>query len=97
MKVKIDFEVGQKVIFNNNYIDELQRHINNYQEKYEVENMPNLKQKYLNKVDSLQLQLDKAICFQGTITKINNAGVPQITTVVVEDGTELLARHLMKV
>lgn len=79
---------GTKVIFNQEYIDELIRHIEIARKKYEVENLPKEKEQALKSLQYLEKKLEEAETFQGTILEITNATIPSLTMVKTMDGQE---------
>ena len=88
---------GSTVIFNEEYIDEITRHRDNAQQKYEVEDLPEEKIKAKQQLDKWERKLDWALNFQDTIDSIENVLVPNITVIRTVKGYELPAKHLQLV
>lgn len=87
-------EKGQTVIFNNDYIEQIIRHKDITQRKYQIENMPQEKQKLKQKLDAWEQLLEKAECFQGIIREVKNKEIEKLATIVTMEGTEYPAKHL---
>ena len=85
---------GTTVIFNEEYIDELSRHRDNWQTKYEVEDMPDLKEAARQNLEKFEKKLDWALNFRDTVEFTQHMEVPQITMVKTLSGFEIPAKHL---
>lgn len=85
---------GTTVIFNQDYIDELVRHRDIAQRKYDVENIESQKQKAKAVLDAYQQRLEFAENFQDTILEIKNMDVPHITAIKTMGGQEYPASVL---
>lgn len=85
---------GSTVIFNEDYIDEVTRHRDNWQRKYDVENMPNQKEKNKKELERWEAKLEWSINFQDTVDFVQNMEVPAITVVKTLQGYEIPAKHL---
>ena len=72
---------GTTVIFNEEYIGELERHRDNAKKKFEVEDVPEFKQKAQKYLDACEKRLEWATEFRDT-------------GVVTVGGYELPAKHL---
>lgn len=83
-----------KVIFNEDYIDELTRHRDNLQQKLSVEMMPNEKVKCMKQLNDMQNRLDWSIDFQDTIAEVKNIDIPKIAIVKTIHGYELPLRNV---
>ena len=88
---------GTTVIFNEDYIDEVTRHRDIWKKKYEVENMPNQKEKNFKEYEKWEKKLDWALNFQDTVDFVQNMEVPSITVVKVMSGLEIPSKHLQVV
>ena len=83
------------VIFADSYIDELTRHRDIWKERYEVEDMPNVKLQCGKKYKEFDDKLNWALDFQDVVESIKNEDIPQITLVKTTRGYELPAKYLM--
>lgn len=83
-----------KVIFNEEYIDELTRHRDILQHKLSIEMMPNEKVKYKRMLDDMQHRLDWSIDFQDTVAEVKNIDIPKISIVKTIHGYELPLRNI---
>ena len=85
---------GSTVIFSNEYIEELTRHRDIAQRKYDVENMPNQKVKLKEELDAWENKLAWAEEFQDTIDSFVNVEVPKITAIKTMGGYEYPVKYL---
>ena len=85
---------GTTVIFNEEYIGELERHRDNAKRKFEVEDLPEYKSKAQALYESAEKRLEWATEFRDTVDHFVNVDVPNITCVVTTKGYELPAKHL---
>lgn len=85
---------GSTVIFSNEYIEELTRHRDIAQRKYDVENMPNQKAKLKEELEAWENKLAWAEEFQDTIDSFVNVEVPKITAIKTMGGYEYPAKYL---
>lgn len=85
---------GTTVIFNEEYIGELERHRDNAKKKFEVEDVPEFKQKAQKYLDACEKRLEWATEFRDTVDHFVHLDVPNITGVVTVGGYELPAKHL---
>lgn len=85
---------GSTVIFNEEYIDEVTRHRDIWQRKYDVENMPELKEKNYQELQKWENKLEWSLNFQDKVDFVQNMEVPQITVVKTLKGYEIPAKHL---
>lgn len=88
---------GSTVIFNDEYIAEVERHRNSAKKKYEIENMPEKKAEYKKKYEAWEQKLDWALNFQDTVDRIENLDVPAIRVCKTFTGLALPAKHLQAV
>jgi len=85
---------GTTVIFNQDYIDELIRHRDIAQKKYDVENIESQKLKAKQNLQMCEQRLEFAENFRDTIFEIKNMDIPHITAVKTMDGHEFPASVL---
>ena len=85
---------GTTVIFNEDYIEEIERHRDIAKKKYDVENMPNQKEKNRKEYESWENKLEWALNFQDTVDFVQNMEVPKITVCKLMSGLEIPAKHL---
>lgn len=88
---------GSTVIFNEEYIDEITRHRDIAKRKYEVENMPNLKEKLRVEYNGWENKLEWALNFQDTVDFVQNMEIPKITVCKMLSGLEVPAKNLQAV
>ena len=85
---------GAKVIFNEAFIDEITRHRDFSKHKYDIENMPEMKNKLLKEYEAWNKKLDWALNFQDTIAYVRNMDTPKLTVCKMVSGLELPAKNL---
>lgn len=85
---------GTTVIFNEEFIQTIQRRLEIAEQKAATENMPNEKRLAMEAVESLRKKLDWALDFTDIICTIHNVEVPSITAVKTLQGYELPIKHL---
>lgn len=85
---------GTKVIFNNDYIEEITRHRDNAQKVWENELMPDAKEKAKKALDSWEDRLEWALSFEDILDEVKNVDVPNITIFKTMGGYELPAKHI---
>lgn len=85
---------GSTVIFNDEYIEELIRHRDNAKRKFEVEDLPEYKNKAEAQYQAAENRLEWATGFRDTIDHFVHLDVPNITAVVTMQGYELPAKYL---
>lgn len=85
---------GSTVIFNDEYIAELIRHRDNAQKKFEIEDVPENKNKAQKYLEAAENKLEWATSFRDTIDHFVNLDVPNITGVVTVSGYQLPAKNL---
>lgn len=88
---------GQKVIFTQDYIDELTRHRDIAKQKYEVENMPQEKSALKQKWEAWEQVLEKAECFQGIVREVKNPEMEKLATVITMEGSEHSLKNLQPI
>ena len=74
---------GSTIIFNDEYISEINRHINNTEQKLKCEVIPNERQK-----------LEEAMDFQDTVSELINVDIPRIAAVKTVSGIVLPLRNV---
>lgn len=77
---------GSTIIYNDSYIDELTRHYNNVKEQFDLEDIPDIKEKLKTKMTFFSNKLDEAIEFQDTIDEIMNLEVPSLSIIKTISG-----------
>ena len=85
---------GTKVIFNQDYIDEITRHRDIAKRKYEVENLPKEKQEAKQVYDYWERKLEFAENFQDTIMELKHTDLPNLTVVKTMNGGEYALKSL---
>ena len=88
---------GTTVIFNEEYIDEIARHRDIAKRKYELEHMPNHKEKLKKEYESWENKLEWSLNFQDEVDFVQNMEVPKITVCKTLKGYEIPAKHLQTV
>ena len=88
---------GTKVIFNSDYVEEVERHTNLAKKKYEVENMPQNKARLKAEYEAWEKKLEWSINFQDTVDFVQNMEVPSITVCKLMSGLEIPAKHLQRI
>lgn len=88
---------GSTVIFNEDYIDEITRHRDIAKRKYDVENMPNLKEKLKKEYEAWENKLEWSLNFQDTVDFVQNMEIPKITVCKTLSGLEIPAKNLQTV
>lgn len=79
---------GTKVIFNQDYIDEVIRHRDIAQHKFNVENMPQQKENARKELEKWEQKLEFAENFQDTIEEIKHMDIPKLTAIKTMGGYE---------
>lgn len=85
---------GATVIFNEDYIAELERHRDNAKKKFEIEDVPEHKAKAQKYLEAAEKKLEWATEFRDTVDHFVNIEVPNITCIVTVKGYELPAKCL---
>ena len=85
---------GSTIIMNEEYINELTRHRDNWSKKLKVETNPGIREKIEDKVKYLNTRLEEALEFQDTIDEIINVDVPRITSVKTISGLVLPIKNI---
>ena len=85
---------GATVIFNQDYIDEVIRHRDIAQRKFDVETIPSKKNEAKAALDAWEAKLEDAECFQDVIQEIKHLDIPKMTAVRTMGGRELPVRML---
>lgn len=85
---------GSTIIFNDEYISEINRHINNTEQKLKCEVIPNERQKLEEHLNYLQTKLDEAMDFQDTVSELINVDIPRIAAVKTVSGIVLPLRNV---
>ena len=83
---------GSTIIFNDEYISELKRHIDNDRRQLDTTIYSKVRQELEEKVDYLSKKLEYALDFQDTVDQVINVEVPRITTVKTISGVTLPLR-----
>lgn len=83
-----------KVIFNNEYIQELYRHKDIAKRKYEVENQGYYKEKAKKDYEYWLNKIEWAENFQDSVEEIHNINIPNLTIVKTMSGKEILLKNL---
>ena len=83
---------GSTIIFNDEYISELKRHIDNARRQLDTTIDSKVRQELEEKVDYLSKKLEYALDFQDTVDQVINVEVPRITTVKTISGVTLPLR-----
>ena len=83
---------GSTIIFNDEYISELKRHIDNARRQLDTTIDSKVRQELEEKVDYLSKKLEYALDFQDTVHQVINVEVPRITTVKTISGVTLPLR-----
>lgn len=89
--------MGTKVIFNNEYIDELIRHRDIAKTRYYVETSVEAKEKAKQELDYWEDKLKWAEEFQDTIDEIKDMNIPKLTVVKTMSGHEYPAKYLQRI
>lgn len=83
-----------KVIFNNEYIQELYRHRDIAKKKYDVESPGIHKEQAKKDYEYFLNKIEWAENFQDIVEEIHNINIPHLTIVKTMSGRELLLRNL---
>lgn len=83
---------GSTVIFNDEYISELQRHKDNTRRQLDNTIDSKVKRELEEKFNYLSKKLEYALDFQDTVDQVINVEVPKITTVRTIGGVTLPLR-----
>lgn len=85
---------GSTVIFNQEYIDEVARRTEVARKKYEVENMPDVKEKLKTNYEAWDKKLSWAMDFSDRIDTVKNVDIPSLTVVKTMSGLEIPASNV---
>lgn len=85
---------GNTVIYNNDYISEIERHRDIWKKRFETENMLDNKIRYEKQYKELEKKLEAAICFQDTLDSVKYVDIPKITVIKTMGGHEIPAKYV---
>lgn len=85
---------GSTVILNEEYINELTRHRDNWEKRYNSEVMLQPKNKALNQLNKFESKLQKALDFQDTVQEILHIDNPHMTVVRTVNDIVLPLSHV---
>ena len=88
---------GARVIFNSEFIEEITRHRDFSKRRYDIENLPDMKNKLLKEYERWNKKLDWALSFQDTVAYVKNMDTPKMTVCKLLSGLEVPARNLQTI
>lgn len=85
---------GSTIIFNDEYISEIKRHLDNIKSKLDIEVIPDAREELQEKYKFFSNKLDEAMDFQDTAEELINIDIPRIAAVKTLSGTVLPLKNI---